>query len=101
MNLKSLEETMLLLLMFARKVLEQGDLIKPEKVLRKWRTGGATVDLMDCAVRLGRHGSGALLADSELWDLENVVVTPHIRYEYPLFLDLHVLNAMKFFLYRH
>lgn len=64
------------------KVLQQDDLIE---ALKKYSEGGGTG-----AATAGLGGlRGAALdvtdpeplpADSELWDLENVVVTPHIRY---------------------
>jgi phosphoglycerate dehydrogenase-like enzyme len=65
------------------KVLEQGDLIE---ALKKYSESGGTGGAM--AGANGLRGAALdvtdpepLPADSELWDLENVVVTPHIRYE--------------------
>jgi hypothetical protein len=65
------------------KVLEQGDLIE---ALKKDSESGGTGGAM--AGASGLRGAALdvtdpepLPADSELWDLENVVVTPHIRYE--------------------
>jgi phosphoglycerate dehydrogenase-like enzyme len=64
------------------KVLHQEDLIES---LKKYSESGGTGGAM--AVAGGLRGAALdftdpepLPADSELWDLENVVVTPHIRY---------------------
>jgi phosphoglycerate dehydrogenase-like enzyme len=81
------------------KVLEQNDLIA---ALKKYSESGATG-----AATVGAPGlRGAALdvtdpeplpADSELWDLKNVVVTPHIRYETLCFYICMSLMAMKLF----
>jgi phosphoglycerate dehydrogenase-like enzyme len=69
------------------KVLEQNDLIE---ALKKYSESGGTGGAI--AGANGLRGAALdvtdpepLQADSELWDLENVIVTPHIRYEEPSF----------------
>lgn len=79
------------------KVLQQNDLIESlKKYSASGGTGGAT------AGNNGLRGAALdvtdpepLPADSELWDLENVVVTPHIR------CAKSNRTAMKLFLVRH
>jgi phosphoglycerate dehydrogenase-like enzyme len=67
------------------KVLHQGDLIESlKKYSESGGTGGATAGADGLrGAALDVTDPEPLPADSELWDLDNVVVTPHIRYVYP------------------
>ncbi|KAG0647665.1 D-3-phosphoglycerate dehydrogenase [Hyphodiscus hymeniophilus] len=77
------------------KVLEQDDLIEAlKKYLESGGAGGTTAEADGLrGAALDVTDPEPLPADSELWDLENVVVTPHIRYDSPQFLHWHVLNG--------
>jgi phosphoglycerate dehydrogenase-like enzyme len=65
------------------QVLEQGDLIESlKKYSESGGTGGAIAGADGLrGAALDVTDPEPLPADSELWDLENVAVTPHIRYE--------------------
>ncbi len=65
------------------RVLQQDDLIESlKKYSESGGSGGATTGAGGLrGAALDVTDPEPLPADSELWDLENVVVTPHVRYE--------------------